>query len=85
MCGGRLPKSDRVRKPWGCSGERTGCVREKEWIDYVEGDVRAFGIAGDWNAKVLLEAGAWVETVTEGGRRFVAASKKKKKKREKGG
>ena len=34
--------------------------------------VRAFGIAGDWNA-TALEAGVWVEKVAEGGRRFIAA------------
>ena len=46
--------------------------KEKEWIDCVQSDVRAFGIAGDWKA-TALEAGVWVETVTEGVRRFMAA------------
>ena len=36
------------------------------WIDCVLGDVRAFGIAGGWKA-TALEAGVWVEMVTEGG------------------
>ena len=31
-----------------------------------------FGIAGDWKA-TALKAEVWVETVTEGGRRFMAA------------
>ena len=46
--------------------------KEKEWIDCVQSDARAFGIAGGWKA-TALEAGVWVETVMEGGRRFVAA------------
>ena len=48
---------------------------EKEWIDCVQSDIRAFGIAGDWKA-TALEAEVWVETVTEGGRRIVAAWRK---------
>ena len=46
--------------------------KEKEWTDYVQSDIRAFGIAGDWKATVLT-AEVWVETVAEGGRRFMAA------------
>ena len=46
--------------------------KEKEWIHYVQSDFRAFGITGDWKA-TTLKAGVWVDTVTEGGRRFVAA------------
>ena len=34
-----------------------------------------FGITGDWKA-TALETGAWVETVAEGGRRFMAAWRK---------
>ena len=49
--------------------------KEKEWIDCVQSDIRAFGIAGDWKA-TALEAGVWVETVAEGGRRFMAAWRK---------
>ena len=37
-----------------------------------------FGIAGDWKATALV-AGVWVETVTEGGRRFMAAWRKEEK------
>ena len=38
-------------------------------------DIRAFGIAGDWKA-TALKAEVWVETVTGGGRRFMAAWRK---------
>ena len=58
----------------GCSAERTG-EKEKEWTDCVQSDMRAFGIAGDWKA-TALQAEVWVETVTEGGRRFVATWRK---------
>ena len=37
--------------------------------------VGTFGIAGDWKA-TALKAEVWVETVTEGGRRFMAAWRK---------
>ena len=46
--------------------------KEKEWTDCVQSDIRAFGITGDW-ATMALKAEVWVETVTEGGRRFMAA------------
>ena len=46
--------------------------KEKEWTDCVQSDIRAFGIAGDWKA-TALEAEVWVETATEGGRRFMVA------------
>ena len=35
-------------------------------------EIRAFGITGDWKA-TALEAEVWVETATDGGRRFMAA------------
>ena len=35
----------------------------------------AFDIAGEWTATALVAEG-WVETVTEGGRRFMAAWRK---------
>ena len=50
-------------------------AKEKEWTDCVQSDIRAFGIAGDWKA-TALNAEVWVETVTEGGRRFKAAWRK---------
>ena len=74
MSGGRLPK--RI-----VFGNLEGAVRrgrggkEKEWTDCVQSDIRAFGIAGDWKA-TALNADVWVETVTEGGRRFMAAWRK---------
>ena len=74
MSGGRLPK--RI-----AFGNLEGAVRrgrggkEKEWTDCVQSDIRTFGIAGDWKA-TALNAEVWVETVTEGGRRFMAAWRK---------
>ena len=74
MSGGRLPK--RI-----VFGNLEGAVRrarggkKKEWTDRVQSDIRAFGIAGDWKA-TALNAEVWVETVTEGGRRFMAARSK---------
>ena len=62
-------------------GNLEGAVRrrrggkEKEWTDRVQSDIRAFGIAGDWKA-TALKAEVWVETVTEGGRRFMATWRK---------
>ena len=62
-------------------GNLEGAVRrgrggkEKELTDCVQGDVRAFGIAGDWKA-TASEAKVWVEEVTNGGRRFMAAWRK---------
>ena len=53
-----------MRKGWG--------AKEKEWTDCVQSDIRAFGITGDWKA-MALKAEVWVETVTEGVRRFMAA------------
>ena len=49
--------------------------KKKEWADCVQSDIRAFGIAGDWK-EAALEAEAWVEMVTEGGRRFMTAWRK---------
>ena len=49
--------------------------KEKEWTNHVQSDIWAFGIAGDWKA-TALKAKVWVETVTEGGRRFIAAWRK---------
>ena len=49
--------------------------KEKEWIDRVRSDIRAFGIARDWKA-TALEAKVCVDTVTEGGWRFVAEWRK---------
>ena len=51
------------------------CRKEKEWTGCVQSDIRAFGIAGEWNS-TALEAEEWVETVTEVGRRFMSACRK---------
>ena len=40
--------------------------------DCVQSDIRAFDLMGDWKA-AAMEAEVWPETVTEGGRRFMAA------------
>ena len=74
MSGGRLPKRIVI-------GNLEGAVRrgrsgkEKQLTDCVQSNIRAFGIAGDWKA-TALKAEVWVETVTEGGRRFMAAFRK---------
>ena len=74
MSDGWLPKrivfgnlEGAVRRVWG--------GKEKEWTHCVQSDIRAFGIAGDWKA-TAFKAEVWVETVAEGGRRFMAAWRK---------
>ena len=54
-----------------CMGTSYACM----WTDCVQSDIRAFGIAEGWKA-TALNAEVWVETVTEGGRRFTAAWRK---------
>ena len=49
--------------------------KEKEWTDCVQSDIRASGIAKGRKA-TALKAEVWVETVPEGGRRFMAAWRK---------
>ena len=49
-----------------------GSRKEKEWTDFVQSDIRAFGITGDWET-MAVKAEVWVEAVTKGGRRFMAA------------
>ena len=77
MSGGWLPKR-------AVFGNLEGAVRrgrggkEKESTDCVRDDIGAFGIAGAWKV-TALEAEMWVETVTEGGRRFMAARGGKKR------
>ena len=44
--------------------------------DCVQSDIQASGIVGGWKA-TALEAEVWLETVTEGTRRFMAAWRKK--------
>ena len=80
--GGDAPANERGRLPKRIVfGNLEGAVRrgrggkEKEWTDCFQSDIRAFGIAGDWKA-TALKAEVWVETATEGGRRFMAAWRK---------
>ena len=44
--------------------------KEKEWVDCVARDVRAFGISEDWEA-LSLQEDDWYNTVVEGGRKFM--------------
>ena len=74
MSGGLLPKRIVFGNLQGTVGKGLG-GKEKEWTGRVQSDARAFGTAGDWKA-TALEAEMWVETVTEGGRRFMAAWRK---------
>ena len=71
---GRLPKQIVFGNLEGAV-RRGRCGKEKEWIDCVQGEVRAFGIAGDWKA-TAVQAGVRVETLTEGRRMSTAASRK---------
>ena len=49
--------------------------KEEEWTDCVQSDIRAFGIAGDLEARAL-EVEERVETVTEGGRGILTTRRK---------
>ena len=71
MSGGRLPKRIMFENFEGAVRRGRG-GKEKEWTDYVQSDIRAFGITGGWKT-MALKAEVWVEAVTEGGRRFMAA------------
>ena len=71
MSGGRLPKRITFGSLEGAVRRGRG-GKEKEWTDCVQSDIRVFGITGDWKA-MALKAEVWVETVTEGGRTFMAA------------
>ena len=74
MSGGRLAKRIIMENLEGTV--RTGRGgKEKEWTDCVQIDIRALGIAVDWEA-TALEAEMWDETVKEGGRRFMATWRK---------
>ena len=55
-----------------CGEHGVGKIRSG---DCVHSNVRMFDIAGGWKA-TTLEAGVWVETATEGGRRSMAAWRK---------
>ena len=68
-------KGNHVRKPEGAVRRGQG-GNEKERIDCVQSDIRAFVITGDWKA-TALKAAVWTQTVTEDGRRFMVAWRKK--------
>ena len=74
MSGGRLPKRIVFGNLEGAV-RRDGGGKEKEWTDCVQSDIWAFGITGDWKA-TALKAEVWVDTVMEGGRRFMAVWRK---------
>ena len=73
--GGRLPKRIVFGNLEGAVRRGRGGKEKEEWIDCVQSDIRAFSIAGDWKA-TALNAKVWVETVTKGGRGFMAAWRK---------
>ena len=50
--------------------------KKKEWADCVQSDIRAFGTTGNCKA-TALKAEVWVDTVTEGGWKFMAAWRKR--------
>ena len=75
MSGGRLPKRIVFGNLEGAM-RRGRSGKQKEWTNCVQSDTRAFGIARAWKATAVLEAEVWVETVTEGGRKFMAAWRK---------
>ena len=64
MSGGRLPKRIMFGNLEGAVRRGRG-GKEKEWIDCVQSDIRAFGITGDWET-MAVKAEVWVEAVTEG-------------------
>ena len=74
MSGGRQPKQIVLGNLKGAVRRGRG-GKQKELTDCVQSDIRAFGIAGDCNA-TALRAEVWVQTATEGGRRFMAAWRK---------
>ena len=63
MSGGRLSKRIVFENLEGAVRRGRG-RKEKEWTDYVQSDILAFGITGDWKATALM-ADVWVDTVTE--------------------
>ena len=74
MSGGRLPKRIVFENLEGAV-RRGRDGKEKELTDCVQSDIRALGITGDWKA-TALKAEVWINTVTEGERRFMAAWRK---------
>ena len=50
-------------------------MKEKEWTDCVQINIRAFGITGDWKV-TALRAEVLVDTAMEVRRRFIGAWRK---------
>ena len=75
ISGGRLPKKRIVFENLEGPVRRGLGGKGKEWADCVQSDIQASGITGDWKA-TALKAEVWVDTVTGGGRRFMAAWRK---------
>ena len=78
MGGDTHPNERREAAKANRSGNLEGAVwrgrggKEKEWTDCVQSEIRASGIVGDWKA-TASKAEVWVETVAEGGQRFMVA------------
>ena len=75
MRGERLPKRIVFGNHEGAVRRGRGGKEKEEWTDCIQSDIRAFGITGEWKA-TALKAAVWVETATEGGRRFMVATRK---------
>ena len=68
-------QSEHVRKPRGGSAERAGWKRER--VDRLRTIERRPGVwHGGGLVRTALEVEMWVETVTEGGQRFIATWRK---------
>ena len=74
MSGGRLPKRTVFGNLEGAVRGGRG-IKEKEWTDCVQSNIRAFDITGYYKA-TALRAEVLVDTVMEGRRRFMAAWRK---------
>ena len=66
MSVGRLPKRTMLGNLEGAVRRGRG-GKEKEWTDCVQGDIRAFDIAGDWKS-TALEAEVWLRRSPRVGR-----------------
>ena len=73
----RLPRRIILRTLDGARNRGRG-GKEKEWVDCVARDVRAFGISGDWEA-LSLQEDEWYNTVVEGGWKFMDAWRRMEK------
>ena len=74
MSGGRLPKRIVLENLEGAVRRGRG-GKEKEWVDCIQSDVPAFGLAGDWKTTVWRQRFELRRSRTHG-RRFMAAWRK---------